>query len=350
MNALKDLDIHWKLFALWLLLFAPVFIANAQEAPVYTETVTVEKVQREIDTSGLLVNPSEQSLAFKTPGIVSSIYVREGQSVRKGEVLAELDKEEIEAQLEQAQSLHLDAERTLERVQKLYKSKVVSLDQLQSAETGLEVANSKLRIARFNYKHATIKAPGNGRILRKLIEPNEQVNAQVRAFIFANDDAGWVIRVGLNDRDIVRIKEGDLARIKVDAYPEQVFEGSVYETAAKASNGTGTFEVEIRVNPSTTRLLSGMVSRVTLTPSDYEELVLIPLSAIISATGSSAEVFTLDSQNRAHLTSVIMRDFSHSHVATLSGLKAGDTIVTRGATGVVEGRKVLPVGEIASLQ
>ncbi len=350
MNAIKDLGIHWKLIALWLLMFAPVFIANAQEAPVYTETVTLEKVQRVIDTSGLLVNPSEQSLAFKTPGIVSRIFVREGQSVKKGEILAELDKEEIQAQLEQAQSLYTDAQRTVERVQKLYQSKVVSLDQLQSAETGLEVADSNLRIARFNFKHATIKAPGDGRILRKLIEPNELVNPQIDAFIFASDEAGWVIRVGLNDRDIVRIKEGDLAQIQVDAYPEKVFEGAVYETAAKATKGTGTFEVEIRVKPTETRLLSGMVSRVTLTPSSYEELVLIPLSAIISASGTAAEVFTLDAQNRAHLTPVTMRDFSRSHVAILAGLKPGDTVVTRGATGVIEGRKVLPVREVASLQ
>ncbi len=349
MHALKNLDIRWKLLAIWALFFAPVLIAHSQEVPVHTETVKAERIQRPILTSGMLVNPSEQTLAFKTPGIVARLHIREGQAVSKGDILAELDKEEILAQVAQSESLYLDAQRTLQRVEKLYKSKVVSLDQLQSAQTGVEVANANLRIVRFNLKHATIRAPEDGRVLRKLIEENEQVNAQVPALVFASDNAGWVIRVGLSDRDIIRIAEGDLAEIMVDAYPDRVFEGFVYETAAKANMATGTFEVEVRVNPIDENLLSGMVSRVTVMPSNVEEYVLVPLSAIISASGSSAEVFTLDTQNRAHMTTVTIKNFSTSHVAIVGGLTPGQTIVTRGATSVIEGRKVLPVNDIAAI-
>ena len=349
MHALNNIDIRWKLFAIWVLIFAPVLIAHAQEVAVHTETVKAERIQRPILTSGMLVNPSEQTLAFKTPGIVAKLHIREGQAVKKGEVLAELDNEEIQAQLAQSESLFLEAQRALERVEKLYQSKVVSLDQLQSAQTGVDVAKANLTIARFNFKHATIRAPENGRVLRKLIEENEQVNAQVPAFVFASDNAGWVIRVGLNDRDIIRINEGDIAEVKVDAYPDRTFEGFVYETAAKANMATGTFEVEVRVNPTEEKLLSGMVSRVTVMPSKVEEFVLVPLSAIISASGSSAEVFTLDPQNRAHISAVTIKDFSTSHVAIVDGLTPGQTIVTRGATSVVEGRKVLPVNEIAAI-
>ncbi len=336
-----------KILIVFVILFSPIFIVNAQTLPVHTQTVHLEQLQVNVSTSGLLVNQSEQTLAFKTPGIVAEVRVKEGQRVQKGDILARLDQEEIAAQVREAQAMYDDAVRTVNRLTKLHKSKVVPLDQLQSAETGVDVAKAKLRVANFNLRHATIKAPENGYVLRKLIEPNEIVSGQRAAFVFAQQDAGWVIRVGLNDRDIVRIQEGDLAQVRVDAYPGKVFTGRVYETAAKANPGTGTFEVEVQIDPTEARLLSGMVGRVDLVPSQQEEYVLIPLTAVISASGNQAELFTLDDEFRALRREVTIRNFTGNKLAVTSGLEPGDMIITRGATSVVEGRTVMPVGATA---
>jgi multidrug efflux system membrane fusion protein len=242
------------------------FSVVAQDTTVYTEVVKQQAFVQPIHTSGVLVNPSEQTLAFKTPGLVARVLVREGQSLRKGQVLAELDKSEIDAEVAQARALLKEAQRAEERLHKLFKTSVVPLDQLQSAQTSVEVIASRLKIAEFNQRHATIEAPSNGVVLKKQIEPNEIVNAQRPAFIFAEEGKGWLIRVGLNDRDVVRVREGDSADIVLDAYPGQTIAASVSEVAAKASDGTGTFEIEVRLQPQKHRIFSGMVGRVTIEP------------------------------------------------------------------------------------
>lgn len=326
-------------------LISATFIASAslaQDSSVHTETVTEKTYTVTIETSGTLVNASEQTLAFKTPGIVSQVMVKEGQPVRQGQTLARLDTEEIEADAEQAQALLKEANRALERLKKLYANKVVPLDQVQTAETNADVAAARLKAARFNLRHATIEAPAKGTVLRKLIEPNEIVNAQRGAFVFAEEGRGWMIRVGLNDRDVIRIREGDKADIRFDAYPAKTVTGRVHEIAAKASPGTGTFEVEIRLEAPGLRLLSGMVARATLHPASEGTQVRIPLTAIIAARGSEAEVFVLDEQNRVRGRSVRIDHFNAAEITILEGLNPGETLITRGATSLVEGQKVIP--------
>ncbi|ABC33225.1 Membrane-fusion protein [Hahella chejuensis KCTC 2396] len=335
-------------FSVATLIYGVAPLANADEPVVHTETVRLETYTIPITTSGVLANQSEQTLSFKTPGIVADISVKEGQRVRAGELIAVLDREEIAAEVAQAEAYRDDAQRSLERFKKLYASKVAPLEQVQSAETALRVESARLKVARFNFKHSEIIAPSDGVVLRRLIEPNELVSAQRPAFVFAQENAGWVIRVGVSDKEIVRVREGDKAEVRLDAYPGQALNGDVYETAAKASPGSGVFEVEVRLHPNDARLLSGMVARVTLTPKAEEQLVMIPLSAIISAGGKNAEVFVLDANNRAHRRRIVLRDFSSSHVAVAHGLEAGETLVTRGATGLVEGMLATPVALAAN--
>lgn len=329
-------------YRLALLLSLTSSLAAAGDLSVHTTTVADETYVRSIQTSGTLANATEQTLAFKTPGIVESVLVRDGQKVKQGQVLARLDTAEFEAEASQSQALLDEARRSLTRLQKLYTNKVVPLDQVQSAETNVQVAEARLQVARFNLKHATIEAPSSGTVLRRLIEPNEIVNAQRSAFVFASEGQGWVIRVGLNDRDVVRIQEGDRAEIRFDAHPTAVVEGTVYEIAAKASPGTGTFEVEIRLTNPGLRLLSGMVARATLHPRNEESVIRVPLTAIVAARGTEAEVYILDEQNRVRSREVHITHFDNQAVIVTSGLTAGETLITRGATSLVEGQEVIP--------
>ncbi len=313
------------------------------DTTVHAETVKRQRFVQPVQTSGVLVNPSEQTLAFKTPGVVAKVLVREGQSLRKGQVLAELDQAEIDAEVQQARALLAEAQRAEERLRKLFASNVVPLDQLQSAQTSVEVIAARLRIAEFNQRHATIEAPGSGVVLKKLIEPNELVNAQRPAFIFAEEGKGWVIRVGISDRDAVRVSEGDVAQVTLDAYPDRTLDAKVSEVAAKASPGTGTFEVEVSLPAQPQKMLSGMVSRVRITPATQQTLMLLPLTSVVQASGQNASVFVLDAIQRVTPRAVLMQGFDASRVAILQGLEEGETVVTRGATGLAEGQRVIPV-------
>ena len=107
---------------------------------------------------GKLASKEELKLSFKTGGIISEIFVDEGQTVKKGQVLAKLNLSEIQAQVNQA-ILGLDkAERDYRRANNLYKDSVVTLEQLQNTTTALDIAKSNVKIAEFNLQFSTIKA------------------------------------------------------------------------------------------------------------------------------------------------------------------------------------------------
>ena len=133
--------------------------AAIKAVPVEVVSAHYAEYAKAIRISGLLENKSEQSLGFKVPGLVSHVYVDEGQFVKKGQLLASLDLEEIDAEVAKAKSVLANAQRNLERFQSLQGQNALSMDQLQSAQTRMEIAQSDLTVATFNRRYAVIKAP-----------------------------------------------------------------------------------------------------------------------------------------------------------------------------------------------
>ena len=162
-------------------------------------------------------------LSFKTGGIVASVNVKEGDRVKKGDLLAALDLSEIKANVVQAQNGYEKALRDIERVENLYRDSVATLEQKQNATTALNVAKSTLEIARFNLAHSSITAPGDGIILKQLSRRNEMVAAGYPVFFFGSSGKQWKIKANLSDRDIVRVNPGDSAVVNFDAHPEVEF-------------------------------------------------------------------------------------------------------------------------------
>ncbi|WP_315820589.1 efflux RND transporter periplasmic adaptor subunit [Paraflavitalea speifideaquila] len=117
--------------------------------------------------SGTIASTSQATLSFKTGGIISKIYVKEGDHVAKGQLLATLDLTEINAQVQQAVQGSEKAQRDVTRARNLYNDTVATLEQLQNATTQQQVAAEGLRIARFNQQYAQIRATENGTILKR---------------------------------------------------------------------------------------------------------------------------------------------------------------------------------------
>ncbi len=333
---------YLKTFIVFLLLLPPLFAIAEQDSSVPVEIVTAHysNYAKAVRISGLLENKSEQSLGFKIPGLVSKVYVDEGQFVKKGQLLAVLDLEEIDAEVAKAKSVLANAQRNLERFQSLQGQNALSMDQVQSAQTRVDVANSDLTVAKFNHRHAVIKAPESGRILNRALEPNELVQAGQPVFVFAPKKTGWVLRTGIIDKDIVRTQLGDKAELYFDAYPNQQFKATVSEVAGRADAKTQTFEIELRLTATDKNLLAGFVGHGRVYPAQRESLVLLPLTALLRADGKQAEVYILDESDEAHLRLIDVAFIEGSRMAVRSGIQEGDRIVTQGAPYLSEGRSV----------
>jgi RND family efflux transporter MFP subunit len=332
----------------FLSLVASIFLlialpSNAEEStslPVEVVEVHFSEYAKAVRISGLLENKSEQSLGFKISGLVSKVYVDEGEFVKKGQLLAVLDLEEIDAEVSKAKSVLANAEHNLQRFTSLQGQNALSMDQLQAAQTRMDVAKSDLTVAQFNRRYAVIKAPESGRVLGRGLEPNEWVNAGQPVFVFAAKKTGWVLSTGITDKDIVRTRLGDKAELYFDAYPNQQFLATVSEVAGRADASTQTFKIELRLEATKNNLLAGFVGHGRVYPAEKENLALLPLTALLRADGKQAEVYVLDEENKAHLRLINVAFIEGSRMAVRSGIEEGERVVTQGTPYLSEGRLV----------
>jgi RND family efflux transporter MFP subunit len=325
--------------------------ASAEVAPVSdavavrTAPVAREWVTRPVEATGTLHSKDEIELSFKMPGIIARVLVAEGQQVRRGQTLATLDLREIDAQVMAAQSAVTKAERDLARAEALYADSVATLAQVQDARTGAEVARSGLQGAAFNRRYASIVAPADGVVLRKLAQDGELVSPGAPVLVLGSSERGQVLRVGVADRDAVRLKPGDAATVRFDAFPGEEFAGAVREVAPSADPRTGTYQVEVSVTANGRPLASGLVGRVEVRPAAGTEMALVPIQSILEADGTEATVYTLtEDGKRARRLPVTVGFIQGERVAVSGGLEGVGAVVTDGASYLGDGAavKVVP--------
>lgn len=308
---------------------------------VKTEAVNMDKIYIPIHTSGRLASQSEKKLSFKIGGIIKNLFVDEGQKVTKGQVLAQLDQSEIQAQVTQARRGFEKAQRDFERAKKLFADSVATLEQFQDAKTGLEIAEATRGIAEFNFQYSEIHAPTSGRILKRLAEESELIGAGMPVFIFGSMSQNWIVRAGVSDRDIIRLQLGDSASVRFDAHPNGVFSGRVSEIAEFADPMSGTFEVEIEIDPTELKLISGFVASADIFPREEQRYALVPIESLVEGEGRDGFVYILaDDGGTAQKVPVTISHILQKGVAIVSGLSGSETVITEGASYVQDGTRI----------
>jgi len=309
---------------------------------VKTSKIVTESYSSPIHTAGILSMKKTIKLSFKTGGIIEAINFDEGVIVKKGQILAKLDMSEIDANFYKAKVAFEKAERDFKRTEKLYNEKAATLEQYQNAKTGYNIAKSNLEVAKFNKKHSIIKAPSNGKILKKFFEQGEMISPGIPVYLFASTEKNCVMRVSLTDKDIVKIKLGDKAEISFDAYPDKKFVSSVSEIAETADTVTGTFEVELRLDTDCHDLKSGFIGKVLIYPSEKEKLQFIPIEALSSANGLTGTVYTIDKKsNTAKKVSIKIKEILDDKLAVYSGLENYSVVVTEGVSYLSNNSKIV---------
>lgn len=318
-------------------------------AAVRAEPVASITTAHQTRSVGTLAPRDEIRLAFKVGGIVERVHVDSGETVRKGQVLAELKRTEIDATVAQAAEAAEKARRDLERGRRLRADEVATEEQVENFTTAYNVAQSNLRSARFNAQFARIDAPADGIVFERLVEGGEHVQAGQPVVVLGSTDSGWVVTIGLADRDVMRVAAGLEASVTFDAYPGKVFKGKVTRIGAAADRMTGTFEVEVEVQPEGMRFARGLVAKVQLPLLESSESVstatVVPISALVDADGRRGTVYVLDATHRVALRKdVTLGPVLGEQVVVTTGLTVGESIITDGAAWLTDGRTVRVVG------
>jgi multidrug efflux system membrane fusion protein len=308
----------------------PVRVAHAIQGPAVPP----------IDTNGIVTNKDELRLSFKMGGVVRRIHVQEGDAVKRGQRLAEIELTEVDAQVEQARQMAEKAARDLKRGENLYADQVISLEQLQDLRTQAAVAAAANKSAQFNLGYSVITAPRDGVVLRKLVEERELVPPGTPVLVFGESARGYVVRAALADREIVNVKLGDKGEIRMDAFPAEAMTGTVVEIASAADPKSGMFPIEVRFDAAPPRLVSGLVARLRLTPeTSAPRLTYVPMAALVEGEGDRASVFVLDA-GKARKREVRVAFITADAIALESGLSAGEPVITDGALYLENGEAV----------
>jgi RND family efflux transporter MFP subunit len=226
-------------------------------------------------------------------------------------------------------------------VQKLYDEKVTTLEQLQDAETALDIAAASVKAVDFNLLYSSIYAPSDGRILKRFVEPGELVSAGTPVFLFGSSVSDWIVRVGVTDAEVIRLRINDTASVSFDMYPEKSFPAHVSEIAETADPLSGTYEIELTMGKSEYRLISGFIAKLKIIPSLKEDLFVIPVESLVEGDGRKGFVYVLERpNNRVRKAPVLIRYIFDDAIAVEYGLKEGDEIITMGTAYLTEGARV----------
>jgi membrane fusion protein, multidrug efflux system len=309
-----------------------------QKTIVKTTSTTTSDGIESINVLGIVSSDKEAKPSFKTGGVIAKTFLKEGDKVKKGQLLATLIMSEIDAQVRQAEEGLKKTERDMNRVKNLYADSVATLEQLQNITTAYEVARKSFDIAKFNKQYSEIRSPIAGTIIKQIMHDGEIVGPGMPVYaILGTGSADWKINVGLIDRDWARINTSDRGQIVLDAFPGKSYDVIVHEKSVIGGNASSTIDVELKFKNPPLNLAAGLIGKVTLQPKgNSSKSLTIPIEALTKSNGTEAIVYVIEN-GKAKKTPVKIGNILGEKVDIISGITAMQEIVTIGAMYLEDG-------------
>jgi membrane fusion protein, multidrug efflux system len=296
-------------------------------------------------SSGLIATETESRLSFKVSGVITKIYVKEGQTVSKGQLLASLDLTEIDAQVAQAKNSWEKTKRDLDRGQRLFKDSAATLEQIQNLQTASQVAEESFRIASFNRQYSTIHANNSGKVIRKFLNEGELASSGSPVLIVNSSGQNeWIVKIGLPDVDWVRVKIGDRVKVTTDAHAGVTLEGVLSAINEGADLVSGLYQAEVKIIPGKRKLASGLFAKVEIDPSAKTKLWSVPIEAVVEGHGKNAFVFvTTENKQGVKKIPVQVAYLDGQQTFISSGLEAVQQVITSGSAFLTENSTIIIV-------
>ncbi len=307
-------------------------IPKAELIPVKLEAIQAMNSNEEIHVSGQFTTDDETYLSFLSGGIIQKLFVKEGDKVRKGQLLATLDLTLVKATVSQAKLGLEKSRRDLERAKNLQKEGFATLEQMQNAQTAFEVAQEQLQSAMFNLKYAEIRAVSNGFILKKMANQGQLVSSGTP--VFQTNGAGsssFKLKVGVSDRQWSQIKIGDEATIQADVFRNRTLHAKVSRKSESIDPFSGTFTVELEIQGKLPEgLASGVFGKATIKLSETSENWKIPYEALLDGNADEGFVFISNDRKTVKKVPVKIENLNQNVVEISEGLDGYKYVIVSG--------------------
>ena len=272
-----------------------------KEEEVTFETTKAERqnIHTTITATGTIEPVTSVTVGTQVSGIVSKLYVDYNSVVKKGQVIAELDRTNLTSELNRAKAELTSAESTLsyetanfKRYQTLFDKGLVSANDYESAKLSYEKARQTVNSAResvqkaqTNLGYATITSPIDGVVLSKSVEEGQTVAASFNTpelFNIAQDLTDMRVIADIDEADIGGVKEGQRVTFTVDAFPDDKFEGQVTQVRQEATTTSNvvTYEVVVSAPNKDLKLKPGLTANITIYTLEKNDVLAVPSKAL----------------------------------------------------------------------
>lgn len=325
-----------------------------------TAAVAPANIMNSITATGTIEPVTSVTVGTQVSGIVSKLFVDYNSVVKKGQVIAELDKTNLMSQLNTAKTQLATAQSQLnyqtanyKRYKTLFEKGLVAADDFDNAKLSYtqakeQVASAKEEVqrAQTNLGYATITSPIDGVVLSKSVEEGQTVAASFSTpelFTIAQDLTNMQVVADVDEADIGDVKEGERVTFTVDAYPDDTFEGEVKQVRQEATttNNVVTYEVVISAPNADLKLKPGLTANVTIYTAERKGVLSVPSKAlrftpqketvgkmkIVDVANVKNKVWTIEGNSIvAHKVNIGMTDGTNTQI--VGGIAEGTKIVT----------------------
>ena len=325
-----------------------------------TAAVAPANIMNSITATGTIEPVTSVTVGTQVSGIVSKLFVDYNSVVKKGQVIAELDKTNLMSQLNTAKTQLATAQSQLnyqtanyKRHKTLFEKGLVAADDFDNAKLSYtqakeQVASAKEEVqrAQTNLGYATITSPIDGVVLSKSVEEGQTVAASFSTpelFTIAQDLTNMQVVADVDEADIGDVKEGERVTFTVDAYPDDTFEGEVKQVRQEATttNNVVTYEVVISAPNADLKLKPGLTANVTIYTAERKGVLSVPSKAlrftpqketvgkmkIVDVANAKNKVWTIEGNSIvAHKVNIGMTDGTNTQI--VGGIAEGTKVVT----------------------
>lgn len=298
--------------------------------PVEVALSKTGRISSNYITTAVLEAKEEAFVVARASGIIEQIMVEEGDYVEKGQVLATLEPERYQLNLQRAQADMQGIEKELARINKVYSQKLVSGDIFDKITAQYESAKAMFALAQLDLKEATIVAPISGYIAQRNAKVGNLTESfqRERMFHIVQQKALYGI-VHLPEKELSRVHKNQQAGLSVAALSDQKIIAYVERISPVIDAATGTFKVTLRVANEDNTLKAGMFTQVSLNYDTKEQVTLVPRKALLSLD-NTVSVFVVNDQGIASKQSIKVGYQEDAFVEVLEGLDANQKVVVTG--------------------
>lgn len=313
-------------------------LANIQGEyyPVKVETINKSLLTTNFEITGFLESETDLNVLSQTQGTVTAILKDQGSYVNVGDIIAKVDDELLQAQLDATKAAYEQLIKEEARFAKLLQENAVPSQKYEEIKLNLETTKAKLVSAKRQLEDTRIKAPVAGYIETTFIEKGQFIGGGAKVCNII-DAQNLKLKISVAEEDYSNIKLGQVVEITSSVYPENKFTGKISFLGKKAGFGNS-FDAEIKVDNKEKLLKAGMFVTATIAEQHDTEAIYIPRKAINGSLKDATVFKVVDS--KAVSSPITIGNTTGDRVQVLQGLDAGDLLVVDGNYSIFDGATV----------